>query len=190
MGRPAPTPALFLDRDGVINIDHAYVHKREDFDFVDGIFELVRTARERGCLVFVVTNQAGIGRGKYTEADFHRLTDWMCAEFASRGAAIDKVYFCPYHAEHGVGAYKIDSPFRKPNPGMILQAAQEFDVDLAASVLLGDMETDIQAGTRAGVGRTLLFCPPGHARPASTLAHAIVGSHAEVHAHLPQRVTA
>ena len=75
------------------------------------------------------------------------------------------MYFCPSHAEHGEGASKIDSPFRKPNPGMILQAAQEFDVDLAASVLLGDMETDIQAGTRAGVGRTLLFCPPGHTRP-------------------------
>ncbi|HEY0817446.1 MAG TPA: HAD family hydrolase [Rhizobacter sp.] len=186
MGRPA----LFLDRDGVINLDHAYVHKREDFDFVDGIFDLVRTARERGYLVFVVTNQAGIGRGKYTEADFHVLTEWMCGEFASRGAPIDKVYFCPYHAEHGIGHYKAESEFRKPNPGMILQAAREFDVDLAASVLLGDMETDIQAGTRAGVGRTLLFCPPGHTRRADTIAHAVVGAHAEVHAHLPQRVAA
>ncbi|GAB4568520.1 MAG: D-glycero-alpha-D-manno-heptose-1,7-bisphosphate 7-phosphatase [Rhizobacter sp.] len=183
-------PALFLDRDGVINIDHAYVHRREDFDFVDGIFDLVRTARERGYLVFVITNQAGIGRGKYTEADFHTLTEWMSAEFAARGAAIDKVYFCPYHAEHGVGVYKQESPFRKPNPGMILQAAQEFDVDLAASVLLGDMETDIQAGRRAGVGRTLLFAPPDHPRPDTTLAHAIVSSHAEVHAHLPQQVAA
>lgn len=186
MGRPA----LFLDRDGVINIDHAYVHKREDFDFVDGIFDLVRTARARGHLVFVITNQAGIGRGKYTEADFHALTEWMCGEFASRGAPIDKVYFCPYHAEHGIGHYKAESPFRKPNPGMILQAAQEFGVDLTASVLLGDMETDIQAGTRAGIGRTLLFCPPGHQRPAATLAHAIVKSLAEVHLHLPQNVAA
>ena len=186
MGRPA----LFLDRDGVINIDHAYVHRREDFDFVEGIFELVRTARERGYLVFVITNQAGIGRGKYTEADFHTLTEWMCGEFAAQGASIDKVYFCPYHAEHGVGHYKVDSPFRKPNPGMILQAAQEFDVDLGASLLLGDMETDIQAGARAGVGRTLLFCPPGHKRPASTIAHIIVESHAQARAHLPQRVTA
>ena len=180
-------PALFLDRDGVINIDHAYVHRREDFDFVDGIFDLVRTARERGYLVFVITNQAGIGRGKYSEADFHALTEWMSGEFAARGAAIDKVYFCPYHAEHGVGVYKQESPFRKPNPGMILQAAQEFDVDLAASVLLGDMETDIQAGTRAGVGCNLLFRPPGHAKPATTQAQAVVASHAQVHAHLPVR---
>ncbi len=183
-------PALFLDRDGVINIDHAYVHRREDFDFVDGIFDLVRTARERGYFVFVVTNQAGIARGKYTEADFHTLTDWMSAEFAARGSPIDKVYFCPYHAEHGVGVYKQESPFRKPNPGMILQAAKEFDVDLAASVLLGDMETDILAGGRAGVGRTLLFVPPGHQAPGVTSAHAIVRSHAEVDAHLPQQVAA
>jgi D-glycero-D-manno-heptose 1,7-bisphosphate phosphatase len=181
-------PALFLDRDGVINIDHAYVHRREDFDFVDGIFELVRTAKARGWFVFVVTNQAGIARGKYTEADFHALTAWMCAEFASRGAAIDKVYFCPYHAEHGIGAYKLDSPLRKPNPGMLLQAAQEFDVDLAASLMVGDMETDMQAGIRAGVGRTLLFCPPGHKRPAATLASAIVGAHAEIQQHLGQHV--
>ena len=186
MGRPA----LFLDRDGVINIDHAYVHRKEDFDFVDGIFDLVRTARERGYLVFVITNQAGIGRGKYTEADFHALTEWMCAEFASRGAPIDKVYFCPYHAEHGIGHYKAESPFRKPNPGMILQAAQEFDVDLAASVLLGDMETDIQAGARAGVGSTLLFRPAGHPQPETTQAHAVVAAHADVQAFLPQHVPA
>ncbi len=173
-------PALFLDRDGVINIDHAYVHKREDFDFVDGIFDLVRTARERGYLVFVVTNQAGIGRGKYTEADFHRLTEWMCGEFAARNATIDKVYFCPYHAEHGVGVYKLDSPFRKPNPGMLLQAAQEFDVDLTRSLLLGDMETDIQAGRSAGVGTTLLFRPHAAAKAAQTHAHAVVSRHAEV----------
>ncbi len=180
-----PRPALFLDRDGVINIDHAYVHRREDFEFVDGIFDLVRTARERGYLVFVVTNQAGIGRGKYTEADFHTLTEWMSCEFAARGAAIDKVYFCPYHAEHGLGVYKQESPFRKPNPGMILQAAQEFDVNLAASVLLGDMETDLQAGAAAGVGRNLLFCPPGHKAPARTIASAVVSAHHEVGQYLP-----
>jgi D-glycero-D-manno-heptose 1,7-bisphosphate phosphatase len=183
-------PALFLDRDGVINIDHAYVHRKEDFDFVDGIFDLVRTARERGYLVFVITNQAGIGRGKYTEADFHTLTEWMCAEFAARGAPIDKVYFCPYHAEHGIGHYKAESEFRKPNPGMILQAAREFDVDLAASVLLGDMETDIQAGVRAGVGTTLLFRPLAHAQPETTQARAVVATHADAQVFLTQHVTA
>ncbi|MBC7993952.1 MAG: HAD family hydrolase [Rhizobacter sp.] len=177
-------PALFLDRDGVINIDHAYVHRREDFDFVEGIFDLCRLAHERGYLIFVVTNQAGIGRGKYTEQDFHALTDWMCEVFRAEGAPITRVYFCPFHAEHGVGAYKLDSPFRKPNPGMILQAEQEFGVDLAASVLVGDTETDIQAGVRAGIGRNLLFRPVGHKAAGDTIAHAVVTTHHEVVPHL------
>ena len=151
-------PALFLDRDGVVNIDRAYVHEQEDFEFVDGIFELCRHARSQGYLIFVVTNQAGIARGYYSEDDFLRLTQWMCERFVAEGAAIDKVYFCPFHPEHGIGRYKLDSPFRKPGPGMILQAAEEFGVDLAASVLVGDMATDIQAGIAAGVGCNLLYC--------------------------------
>lgn len=184
----AARPALFLDRDGVINVDHAYVHKRENFEFVDGIFELVREARARGYLVFVVTNQAGIGRGKYTEADYQLLTDWMCREFSARGAVIDRVYFCPYHAEHGIGIYKLDSPMRKPRPGMILQAAQEFGVDLAASLLVGDMETDIQAGRSAGVGTTVLFRPQADGGVSiKTQADAIVSRHAEIERFLSGR---
>jgi len=149
--------ALFLDRDGVINIDRAYVHRQEDFEFVDGIFELCRLGRSRQYLIFVITNQAGIARGYYSEDDFQRLTRWMCERFAVEAAPIDKVYFCPYHPEHGIGAYKLDSPFRKPRPGMILQAAQEFGIDLARSVLVGDMATDIQAGIAAGIGCNLLY---------------------------------
>ena len=152
-------PALFLDRDGVINIDHAYVFKMEDFYFVDGIFELCRRAKECGFLICVVTNQAGIGRGYYTEADFLRLADWMCEVFRNEGAAIDKVYFCPTHPEHGIGDYKVDSIFRKPGPGMILQAAEELDIELAKSVLVGDKDSDIQAGLAAGVGCNLLYRP-------------------------------
>ncbi len=161
----SPPAALFLDRDGVINVDHAYVHRREDFQFIDGIFELCRSARSRGYRIFVVTNQAGIGRGYYTEDDFHALTAWMLERFAAEGAPIDKVYFCPFHPEHGVGAYKLDSPMRKPGPGMIQQAAREFGVDLAASMLVGDMDTDIQAGVAAGIGRLLQLRPADDERP-------------------------
>jgi D-glycero-D-manno-heptose 1,7-bisphosphate phosphatase len=167
-------PALFLDRDGVINIDHAYVHKPDNFEFVDGVFELCRQARRLGYLIFVVTNQAGIGRGYYTEQDFHALTGWMCSRFESEGAAIDKVYFCPFHPEHGIGAYKLDSPFRKPGPGMILQAADEFGVDLARSVLVGDNETDIRAGLAAGVGCTVLYRHGDEPASTPTSAHAQV----------------
>jgi D-glycero-D-manno-heptose 1,7-bisphosphate phosphatase len=152
-------PALFLDRDGVINVDHAYVYRQADFQFVDGVFDLARHACALGYYLFVITNQAGIARGYYSEEDFHKLTVWMCARFEAEGAPVDKVYYCPYHAEHGIGRYKLDSPLRKPRPGMILQAADEFGVDLARSVLVGDMATDIQAGEAAGVGRSLLFRP-------------------------------
>jgi D-glycero-D-manno-heptose 1,7-bisphosphate phosphatase len=166
-GAEAVRPALFLDRDGVINVDHAYVHRQENFEFIDGIFELVRRARAVDRCVFVVTNQAGIARGYYGEDDFHRLTAWMQGVFEAEGAPIDKVYYCPYHAEHGLGRYKLDSPLRKPRPGMILQAADEFGIDLARSLLVGDMATDIQAGEAAGVGRNLLYRPhepPGPGR--------------------------
>jgi len=163
-------PALFLDRDGVINVDHGYVHRPETVEFVDGIFELCRHARSLGYLIFVVTNQAGIGRGYYGEDDFLALTDWMRRRFDAEGAAIDKVYFCPFHPEHGIGQYKLDSPFRKPGPGMILQAADEFGVDLARSVLVGDNETDIRAGLAAGVGCTVLYRPGGQRAPTASSA--------------------
>lgn len=149
--------ALFLDRDGVININHGYVHTPEKFDFVDGIFDICRIARAKGYLIIVVTNQAGIGRGYYSEETFLDLTRWMQEQFAREGVEITKVYFCPHHPEHGVGKYKFDSPFRKPAPGMILAAAKEFSVDLSQSVLVGDSESDIQAGIAAGVGRNLFL---------------------------------
>lgn len=151
-------PALFLDRDGVINIDHAYVNRKDNFEFVEGIFDLCRSAKQLGFLICVVTNQAGIGRGYYSEKDFLELTSWMCAVFKEQGCEISKVYFCPAHPEHGIGVYKTDSYFRKPNPGMILQAAKELNIDLTVSVLVGDNETDIHAGIAAGVKYNLLYC--------------------------------
>lgn len=153
------TPALFLDRDGVINVDHGYVHRSEHFEFVPGIFELCGVAAGRGHPIVVVTNQAGIGRGYYTEADFERLTDWMHHRFHDAGVPLTAVYFCPFHPTAGVGAYRVDSPFRKPGPGMILQAAQDHALDLARSALVGDKDSDIQAGRAAGIGLNLLYKP-------------------------------
>lgn len=150
-------PALFLDRDGVINIDHAYVNRKDNFEFVEGIFDLCRSAKQLGFLICVVTNQAGIGRGYYSEKDFLELTGWMCTVFKEQGCEISKVYFCPSHPEHGIGVYKTDSYFRKPNPGMILQAAKELNIDLTKSILIGDKETDIQAGISSGIICNLLL---------------------------------
>lgn len=150
-------PALFLDRDGVINVDHGYVHRPEEFEFFEGIFELVAAAKRAGYLVIVVTNQAGIGRGYYSEADFHALTDWMKARFSERGCQIDAVYFCPYHPEHGIGQYRRDSDCRKPAPGMLLQAQREWDIDMQRSILVGDKPSDMAAGRAAGVKTLLHF---------------------------------
>ena len=151
-------PALFLDRDGVINVDHAYVHKRADFEFVDGIFDLCRAAKAQGYELIVVTNQAGIGRGYYTEADFAQLTAWMCERFSDEGAPITDVFYCPHHPEHGIGDYHRESFDRKPNPGMLLRAAEKHRLSLPGSIMLGDKESDMQAARSAGVETLFLLC--------------------------------
>lgn len=155
--------ALFLDRDGVINFDAGHTFRREEFEFIPGIFELCRAAQAAGYLLVVVTNQAGIGRGKYSEEDFQVLTEWMIDRFAQEGSRITRLYFCPYHPEFGVGKYKQDSPDRKPHPGMLLRAQAELDLDLSASIFIGDKLTDMQAGQAAGVGTKILLSIDGTA---------------------------
>lgn len=148
--------AVFLDRDGVINVEKNYLHKIEEFEFIDGVFETLKFFKEQGYLLIIITNQAGIGRGYYTEEDFYVLNSWMIDEFKKEGIIIDGVYFCPHHPEHGIGKYKQDSYDRKPNPGMILKAQKEFDIDLSNSILVGDKESDIEAGLNAGVGINII----------------------------------
>lgn len=155
--------ALFLDRDGVINVERDYVHRVEDVDFVDGIFTLCKAAQDAGLALVIVTNQAGIGRGYYTEEQFRALMDWMQDRFGERGVVIDAVYFCPFHPDHGIGKYRFDSFDRKPKPGMILRAQAELDIDLGASCLVGDKDSDIEAARAAGVGTAVLFASGEHA---------------------------
>lgn len=149
--------ALFLDRDGVINIDHGYVYKREHFQFIDGVFELVRFAIKRKFLIIIITNQSGIGRGYYSEGEFLKLTKWMCHEFIINEAPITQVYYSPYHPAAAKSKYRKEHPSRKPNPGMILDAKADFGIDLNRSVLIGDKASDIAAGNAAGIGVNLLF---------------------------------
>jgi D-glycero-D-manno-heptose 1,7-bisphosphate phosphatase len=151
--------ALFLDRDGVINLDHGYVCSPESFHFQEGIFELCRDAQKLDYLLLIVTNQAGIARGYYSESQFQAVTEWMVQKFEERQIRIDRVYYCPYHPTHGVGRYRLDSPDRKPNPGMLLRACADFNLDLTASVLIGDKVSDIQAAEAAGVGTKILLRP-------------------------------
>lgn len=150
-------PALLLDRDGVINVDYAYVHTPEKTDFLEGIFELVAAANRGGFDVVVITNQAGIARGLYSESEFEAYMDWMKARFTEQGATIDAVYFCPHHPTDGIGRYRATCDCRKPEPGMILRAAVDRGVDLTRSIFIGDKSSDMQAALRAGVGTRFLL---------------------------------
>ncbi|WP_319272769.1 HAD family hydrolase [uncultured Draconibacterium sp.] len=142
--------ALFLDRDGTINVEKNYVFRVEDFEFTPGIFELLKGYQQKGFMLLVVTNQSGIARKYYTEDDFSDLNNWMIRQFQKQGIEITKVYHCPHHPEI-TGKCNC----RKPEPGMILQAIQEFNIDPVNSVLIGDKKRDILAGQRAGIGKNL-----------------------------------
>lgn len=148
--------ALFLDRDGVVNVEVGYLHIAEEVQFVDGIFSLCRTAAQLGYRLIVVTNQAGIARGYYSEADFHALMEFMRGEFRSEGVELDAVYYCPFHPEHGVGEYKREHEDRKPGPGMLLRGAKEFGLQLSESVMVGDRCSDVKAANAAGVRQAFL----------------------------------
>lgn len=149
--------ALFLDRDGVINVDHGYVCSPDRTEFVDGIFELVEAANALDFSVVVATNQAGIARGYYTEADFRAYMDWMHGVFRVHDAHLDALYFCPHHPVHGRGEYLRDCDCRKPKPGMLLCARRDLGLDLGMSLLIGDKPSDLEAGRTAGVGSNLLL---------------------------------
>lgn len=149
--------ALFLDRDGVINIDSGYVYHVNNFKFIDGIFEISRKAYTAGYKIIVITNQSGIARGYYSVTQFQQLTSWMCNQFLNEGAPIEKVYFSPFHPTAGFGVYKKDDASRKPRPGMIYQAQKEKNLNLEKSILIGDKASDIQAGVAAGIGLNILF---------------------------------
>lgn len=144
-------PCLFIDRDGVLNFDSGYVHKPEDFRWIDGAKEACAWAKSRGYFLSLATNQSGIARGFYNEEQFLSLTEWMNDQLRTVGGELDAVYFCPYHATEGMGHYKKDSEDRKPNPGMLLKSIAANDLDPDRSYFVGDMETDMQAARAAGV---------------------------------------
>jgi len=149
--------ALFLDRDGVINHDTGYLWRISDCVFKDGIFDFCRLAVARHYRLIVVTNQAGIGRGLYSESDFHKLTIWMRRQFEQEAAPLTAVYYCPFHEQQGIGSYRRHSFDRKPSPGMLLKAARDHNIALACSAIVGDKESDMEAGYRAGVPQRYLL---------------------------------
>mgnify|MGYP001102487457 FL=1 len=176
---PGPHKALFLDRDGVINVNHGYVHTPGQTDWVPGIFDLARAARAAGYALVVVTNQAGIARGYYDEAQFRAYTRWVHARFEAEGAPIAATYFCPHHPEAGLGELKVACGCRKPEPGMLLEAIGRHGLDPAGSVMVGDTPKDMEAAAAAGVVRRFLLCGPG-AEPGESAAGIAVASLDEV----------
>jgi len=162
--------AAFLDRDGVINVDHGYVFRREDFQFVPGTLAACAQLHRRGFALVVITNQSGIGRGLYGEDDYHGLTDWMRAEFAAAGAPLAGVYHCPHHPQAARPEYQRACDCRKPAPGMLLAAARDLSLDLARSVLFGDKASDIEAAVAAGAPQRVLLGTDGRAAPPADLA--------------------
>ncbi len=156
-------PGLLLDRDGVVNVDHGYVHRIDQVTFLPGLFDLAREAKLRGMPIAIVTNQAGIGRGYYTEDDFERLMGWMRDRFTEQGAPLAAVY----HAPEAPSAATLR---RKPGPSMLHEAAAALGLCMAASVMVGDRASDMQAALAAGVGhrwllpatpREVVEAPPG-----------------------------
>ncbi len=148
--------AVFIDRDGVINKEKEYLHRIEDFEFIDGAFDACRLFGKQGYRIIVVTNQSGIGRGYYSEREYTRLTEWMVVQFSARGITIADVLYCPHHPQWGLGEYRVACDCRKPEPGMLLAAAQKHRLDLSQSLMFGDKEADIQAGHAASVATTVL----------------------------------
>lgn len=150
-GSEFPDALLLLDRDGIINIDHGYVHRAEDTEWVEGIFRLASQVAESRIGIIVCTNQAGIGRGYYTDAQFHSYTEWVHRQFEENGTPILRTYYCPHHLDAVVCMYAIDCACRKPKPGMLLAALRDFHVPPARCLMIGDKATDVAAADSAGI---------------------------------------
>ena len=163
--------ALFLDRDGVINVDRGFVWRREDLEFIDGIFNLARIAIANEMLLIVVTNQSGIGRGYYDERAFDDLMMFVRARFEQEQAPLTAVYFSPFHPEAEVERYRADHPSRKPQPGMFLDAMADHGIDPARSAMVGDGWRDALAASAAGVSTIALVGDPGPAPAGAPAVH-------------------
>lgn len=140
--------AIFIDRDGVINVEKNYLYQIEEFEFIEGVFESLKQFQSLGYLLFIITNQSGIARGYYSEEDFEKLTAWMCEKFEQKGITISQVEHCP----HGPND---NCKCRKPKTQMIDNILKNYDIDLSHSWLIGDKESDIKCAMNAGIQKTI-----------------------------------
>jgi len=150
MPRPEKKPAVFLDRDGTINVDKHYLHRVEDFEFIPGAVQAIKTLKNAGYSVIVVTNQSGVARDYFSLDDVARLHEHIQKQLAAAGTGIDAFYVCPHHPEEGQGEYLKNCDCRKGRPGLLLQASVDLGIDLQKSFMIGDKLADIEAGENAG----------------------------------------
>jgi D-glycero-D-manno-heptose 1,7-bisphosphate phosphatase len=148
---------LFLDRDGIVNLDHGYVYKIDYFDFNEGIFKLCLLAQKNNYKIIIVTNQSGIARGYYTENDFNILTKWMINEFKKNDIDILDVLYCPHHEEKGINQYKVACNCRKPMSGMFKEAQRKYNIKLQDSIMIGDKISDVIASNSSGIKSNFLI---------------------------------
>jgi D-glycero-D-manno-heptose 1,7-bisphosphate phosphatase len=144
-------PAVLLDRDGVINHDYGYVHSIDKFEWIDGAIDAIKLLNELDWLVIVITNQSGIARGYYDEKTVIDLHQWIQEKLVLNGAHIDSFYYCPHHPSATIPKYKIKCLCRKPEPGMLLNAIKEWNIDMTSAFFIGDRMSDIQAAEKAGI---------------------------------------
>ena len=134
--------AIFLDRDGTINVEKNYLYKIEDFEFLPGVVEALKILQDEGYLLIIITNQSGIARGYYTEKDFHILNDWMVSTLKGYGICINAVYYCPHHPDASIEGYRKDCECRKPKFGLFEHAIKDYEIDLSQSYAIGDKIRD------------------------------------------------
>lgn len=152
--------AAFLDRDGTINKDKGYFYRPDELEFEDGAIAAIRLLNQAGYRVLVISNQSGIALGHFDEGKVDTLHRWMAEELARHEAYVDGFYYCPHHPKLGIGSYNTVCECRKPAPGLLLKAANEWDIDLNRSYMIGDHNSDVEAGLAAGV--TPIFVRTGH----------------------------
>jgi D-glycero-D-manno-heptose 1,7-bisphosphate phosphatase len=177
----AGRPAVFLDRDGTINVEKNYLYRIEDFQFIAGVPEAIKKLNQAGYLVLVVTNQSGVARGYFSLEDVDSLHQHLAQRLAATGAHVDGFYVCPHHPTAGQGELRSVCSCRKGAPGMLLQAAREHGIDLARSYMIGDKEADIEAGEKAGCSSLLVLTGYGN-----ETAHGISSTRAKRFADLKQ----
>ncbi len=164
-----PRKAIFLDRDGVINVDSGYVYRIEDFTLVEGVLDACRAFYEAGFSLVIITNQSGIARGFYTEDDLAKLNSYIEKVFREAGAPLAGIYCCPHLPDAPLVAYRAVCDCRKPAAGLFFKAAKDLKIDLPSSIAFGDKERDLEAAKRAGVPTRILLGKDGKSVPEKSI---------------------